>query len=84
MTSQTWREPSPVTTHTGWVTVDVLNPVALHRSEGHLQFVDVPLVHAVVTHKLIRAGKLLLTAGPATGKGLLTWDREQDREMTRH
>lgn len=41
-------------------------------SDGRLQLGQVPLVHAVVAHQLVRAGKLLLTVGPAACKGLLT------------
>ncbi|TNN55118.1 hypothetical protein EYF80_034642 [Liparis tanakae] len=39
-------------------------------ANGRLQLGQVPLVHAVVAHQLVRAGKLLLTVGPAAVFGL--------------
>lgn len=48
-------------------------------SDDGLRLGQVPLVHAVVAHQLVRAGKLLLTVGPAAGEGLLTW-REGDKQ----
>lgn len=48
-------------------------------SDDGLQLGQVPLVHAVVAHQLVRAGKLLLTVGPVAGEGLLTW-REGDKQ----
>lgn len=53
------------------------------RSDGRLQFGQVPLVHAVVAHQLVRAGKLLLTVGPAAGKWLLTWQGGDKKTKTR-
>lgn len=52
-------------------------------SDGRLQLGQVPLVHAVVAHQLVRAGKLLLTVGPAASKGLLTWQGGDKRGRTR-
>lgn len=42
---------------------------------GQLQLAEVPLVHVVVPHQLVTAGKLLQAVGPAAVKGLLTWWR---------
>lgn len=42
---------------------------------GQLELAEVPLVHVVVPHQLVTAGKLLLAVGPPAIKGLLTWQR---------
>lgn len=39
---------------------------------GQLQLAEVPLVHVVVPHQFVTAGKLLLAVGPPAVKGLLT------------
>lgn len=51
-----------------------LCPAPPHRrcSDGRLQLTQVPLVHAVVAHQLVRARKLLLTVRPVAGKRLFT------------
>lgn len=58
-------------------------PSPWHCSDDGLQLGLVPHVHAVVAHQLVRAGKLLLTVGPAAGEGLLTW-REAGRARKKH
>lgn len=74
-------DQAPMSFSTGWHSI--LSPSSLSsssssRSDGRLQLGQVPLMHAVVAHQLVRAGKLLLTVGPAAGKGLLTWQEVEE------
>lgn len=43
-------------------------------SNRELQLRQIPLMHVVVPHKLIRPGEFLLTVWPSAVKGFLAWN----------